>query len=708
VTAFQAQFKDSLNFVLRPVTILRAYRIDNLRPDLIAGATVAVILLPQAMAYALIADLPPQMGIYTAIIGAIVGALWGSSYQLQTGPTNATSLLVLSILLPVVAVDTPQYLVAAGMLAILAGILRIILGIARLGLLVNFVSDSVITGFTAGAGVLIFFNQLRNLLRLDVPSTPSLFETNRNLVYNIKDLNWISLIIGIGVIGIILLLRWINPKIPGPLIAIVLAAVSVAILGLDQLGVVVIGELPRGLPPLTRLPSMNLEFISKLLTGAMAIAAIGLVEAMSISRSIASQTGQRLDSNQEFIGQGLANIASGVISGYPCSGSFTRSAINYKTGGKTAISNVFSGIIVLIALLSFGSLAGYIPLAALAGVLILVAFGLVDVKGMVTIWRGAVGDRAIMVITLVATLTLPLQYAVLAGILMSLAYYLLRTSTPRVRNVVPDDKFKFLVEQSHKPECPQLAVIDVLGDLYFGAVNHVEDFVLRHHENNPSQRFLLLRILGVENIDISGVHALERIFETYRERNGDVFFSRIRVPVSEFLDTSGFIGLLGDDHFFARDEDVIGHIFYQVLDPAICIYECPHRVFLECQNLPKRLDLIGENFHTEEICADVERIKPRELWNAIHSDNPPLVIDVREPREFRQGHIPGARLIPLPDIFAETTMVPDGCTVVFTCRSGRRSTRVVCRLLEDGYEDIKILEGGILAWEAENILEAID
>jgi SulP family sulfate permease len=708
VTTIQTQLKTSINFFLRPAQIFRNYHLENLRPDLIAGVTVAVILLPQAMAYAMMAELPPQMGIYTAIIGAVIGALWGSSNQLQTGPTNAASLLVLSILLPLVLPGTPAYLVAAGMLAFLVGVIRTGMGIARLGLLINFVSDSVIIGFTAGAGVLIFFNQLRNLMRLSVPSTPLLADTMHNLATHINKVHWISLALGVGVIFIILLLRRINPRIPGSLIGIILAAAVVSFFNLDQKGVLVIGELPRGLPPVTLLPVLDLDLVAKLSTGALAIAAIGLIEAMSIARSIAGQTGQRLDSNQEFIGQGLASMVSGFTSGYTCSGSFTRSAVNFQTGGKTPVSNVFSGLFVLFALFAFGSVAAYIPLTALAGVLIVVSLNLVNIKEMVIIWRGAIGDRMIMVVTLLATLTLPLTFAVLAGILMSLAAYLLRTSTPRVRNVVPDSDYKFLVERPGMPECPQLSVIEVLGDLYFGAVNHIEDFILSHQEANPSQRFLLLRILGVEQFDISGVHALERIVKTYRERNGDVYFSRIRIPTMEVMQTTGFVKFLGEDHFFTRDDDVIGHLFYRALDPAVCIYECPYRVFLECQNLPKRLDLIGDHIHLDKLCENIDKIKPRQLWKAMHSDDPPLIIDVREPREYHQGHIQGAQLVPLPDLLTEPGQVPDKRNVVFTCRSGRRSTRILCRLREEGYDNLMILEGGILAWEAENLLEAID
>ena len=698
----------SIKFFLRPLWIIKEYQKGDLRQDLTAGLTVAVIMLPQAVAFALIAGLPAQMGLYAAIVASIIGGLWGSSNQLQTGPANAVSLMVLSILLPLASPGDADYWVLAGMLAVIVGLFQIGMGLFRLGLLVNFVSDSVIIGFTAGAGVLIFFNQLGNLFRLSIPSTPMLFETLRNIVFSLDDMHWISLIIGGGVIILILILQWIDRRIPAALVAIVLSGALVALFELDDYGVVVIGQLPQGLPPFASLPLFDAGVYSNLATGALAIAAIGIVQSMSIARSFAGQTGQRLDNNQEFMGQGLANFASGIFSGYPVVGSFSRSAVNYQAGARSGISNVIAGLILLAILLLFGSFAGYIPMTALAGVLILVAIGLINKDEIIRIWRGAGADRIIMTITLVATLTIPLEYAVLLGIVLSLGYYLLRTSMPRVRIVLPDRDYQFMVHRGNKPECPQLSVIEVLGDLYFGAVNHVEDFILAHQTKNPGQRFLLLRVLGVEHFDISGVHALERIVKVYRAKGGDVFISRIRDPVLEVMRATGFYSYLGEDHFLGREMNAIGHIFYNLLDPAVCIYECPFRVFEECQNLPKRLDLIGESPQFGAYPCEINTISPVELWRKLEEDSELCIIDVREPTEFQRGHIQGAELIPLPDILAEPSLIPKNKLVVLNCRSGRRSTRVAYELVQKGYNNLEVLEGGILAWEAAMLLEAYD
>jgi len=706
---FPKQVRTTWGFFLRPLVILKDYKKENIKPDLIAGLTLAVILIPQAIAFAYIAELPPQFGLYSAVIGSIVGALWGSSSQLQTGPSNTTSLLVLTILLGVSVPDTPSYLVAAGLLAVLVGFFRLIMGLARLGILVNFVSDSVIVGFTAGAGMLIFFNQLENLFRLeDLPSTPMLTETLRYLGLNLHNTHLPSLILGIFTVALILGLQRFKPKFPAPLFSIFITSLLVVFFHLEYLDIRIVGSLPKGLPPFTRLPITDLKTISSLITGALAVATIGLVEAMSIARSIASQTGQRLDSDQEFIGQGLANIACGFFSGYTCSGSFTRSAINFQAGAKTAMSNVFCGVLVLFIILVFGSFAGYIPLPTLAGVIVIVALRLIDLKEMKRIWFSKRGDRVIMIATFLSTLFLPLTFAVLTGILISLAYYLLKTSTPRVRTVIPDDSFSILVPHQNEPQCPQLGIIEIMGDLYFGAVRHVEDCILENQKQNPTQRFLLLRMFGVEQIDISGVHILEGITRKYREQGGDIFISRFQAPVIDTMQDSGFIKTLGEDHFLGRDQDAIGYLFYHIIDPAICVYECPYRVFYECQNLPKRLDLIGEIPRTGIRESLVKYIEPKSVWEKIHQEPKPTIIDVREPREFRQGHIPGAFSIPLPDLLANHDLMPIKGEVIFVCQGGRRSSRAAYMLRDKGKDRIFVLRGGMVSWEAENLLEAID
>jgi SulP family sulfate permease len=326
-----ANLKYIPTYFARPVRFLRNYDRSQLRPDLMAGLTVAVVLLPQVIAFALIAGLPPEMGLYTAIIGAFIGALWGSCYQLQTGPVNTISLLVLSVLLPIATPGSPRFIVAAGLLALMVGVFQLIMGLARMGVLVNFVSYSVVVGFSSGAGLLIIINELRHLLGLEF-SSGNVLETGQNVIIHLFSTHWPTALLGFSIIILLLLIRKFNPKLPGALISMVVASAAVFLFDLRSIGVNVIGELPAHLPPIADLPLFDLTFIAQLSTGALAVGSIGLVQTTAIARSIASQTGQRLDSNQEFVGQGLANIASGLFSGFNCAASFSASAVNFKAG----------------------------------------------------------------------------------------------------------------------------------------------------------------------------------------------------------------------------------------------------------------------------------------------------------------------------------------------------------------------------------------
>lgn len=692
--------------LLRPIEILRSYRHENLVPDLLAGLTVGVVLLPQGLAFSLLAGLPPVMGLYAAIVASITAALWGSSNHLQTGPTNTAAALTLSVLLPIAAPGSPDFIAAAGLIALMAGIFRLVMGLARLGLLVNFVSDSVVVGFTAGAGVLIMVSQLTTMLRVQAVQSPNLPGVLSGVVPQIPTAHLPTLMLSLTTIVLLIILRQINNRLPMSLVAIVSMTAIVWGFNLKETGIRVLGEVPSGLPPLAALPIFDLTLIGRLSTGALAIAAIGLVEATAIARALSSNSGQRLDSNQEFVGQGMANIAAAIFSGYPCSASFNRSALSYRTGARSSLASAFAGLFVLISSFILAPAVAQLPRAVISAELVLAAYSMIDRRRILRIWKGNRTDAAIMLTTLVATLLLPLQFAVLIGIMMSLGAYILQTSTPQVIAVLPDDNFRHWGPQPHKPQCPQLGILDVLGDLYFGAVSHVEESIHRHMTLYPEQRFLLLRMHSVQRIDISGINALENLLRTYRNRGGDVYMTRVREPVMHLMQTSGFYRMLGAEHFVSEDI-AIDLLFHKVIDPAVCIYECQVRAFRECQNLPKRdahLDIPLQQVPLRPF----PEIAPRILWDRIRSPGAPLLIDVREPREYKQGHIPNAKLLPLASLLTEKPQLPHDSEIVLICRSGRRSLRAAAELQAHGYESLFILQGGMLGWEKNALLEAVD
>lgn len=698
---------ETLGFFAQPARIFRGYRREYLQFDLMAGLSVAAIMLPQAIVYSFIAGMPPVTGLYTAIIGSIVAALWGSSLHAQSGPTNTHALMTMAVTMTVATVGTPEFIAAAGLLTVMVGIFKLLVGVTRLGVLANFVSDAVIVGFTSGAGILIAINQLPHLLGISVSQGSDFVGTLQQVALNLNETNIPSAALGAFAILTILILTRINKKLPGVLIAVVLAALLVAVFHLDEMGADIIGALPRGLPPLAHLPFNDWQLIGKLSAGALAAGSIGLVQTTSITRALSSVTRQRVDSNQEFVGQGLANIASGLFSGFLITTSFNRSALNLQSGARTQIAAVSSGLFVLVGMLLLAPYAAFIPNAALAGVLVVIAYRMIDQAEIKRLLRGGRGDAVIMAITLFATLLIPLEYAVLLGIVLSLLRYILRTSTPLVLPLVPDEHYKHLIYQPDKLPCPQLAVIEIRGDLYFGAVSHVEETILELKRLNPEQRYLLLRMQNVQVIDISGIHMLESLLHAYREAGGDLFLVKVRGPVYQRMKDLGFIEHLGEDHLLEEDE-AISHIFYHVLDPAICIYECDVRVFAECQNLPRPIEHLQITTIDPNAAISFSEIAIQELYKKLRAPDPPLVVDVREPREFRRSHIPQARNIPLSKLLTESPDLPRDQPIVLVGRTIRRARRAAFELQRQGFQNIVLMTGGMKAWEDADLLTAVD
>jgi SulP family sulfate permease len=594
------------------------------------------------------------------------------------------------------------------MLALLVGIFQLVLGLARLGVLVNFVSHSVIVGFATGAAVLIAIRQIKPLLGLEYESH-SVLEILTGALTHLYEINPATAAIGIGTVVFLVVMRRINPKIPAALLVMILASIIVYAFDLVSRDVDVIGLLPSGFPPVSA-PVLDWDLISSLAAGVIAVGAIGLVESTAISKSISAQTRQRLDSNQEFVGQGMANVMVGLFSGYPVAGSFSRSAVNFRAGARSPIAVIFSAIFVLLAMQFLGPFAAYLPRSALAGVLMVTAYYMIDQPEIRRILRGGRGDAVIMVVTFLGTLLLHLETAVLIGIALSFARYIMRTSTPRVHAVVPDDGFNHFTYDPDRPECPQLGIIEILGDLYFGAVNYVEDFILDHSADNPNQLYLMLRMHNVNNMDFSGVHMLENVVRYYRERGGDVFMIRVSYRVRQRMVDTGFDEYLGQDHFLDEDS-AISDLFYHVLNPAACIYECPVRVFQECQNLPKRLDLIELDLDSGLSTTDIHWIDAQELWEGLHTRTPdemPFIVDVREPREFRQGHIVEALSLPLTQFKEGDPGLPKDREIVLVCRTSRRSRLAAGALHKLGHDNLTILNGGMTSWESADLLEAVE
>ena len=688
-----------LAYFLKPIHLIRTYKLNYLQPDILAGLTIAFILLPQAIAYASVAELPPERGIYTAVVSGIVAALWGSSIYLQTGPTNPASLLVLSTLMPVAQIGSTEFLVAASLMAFISGVIRLVLGMLKFGSLVYFVADSVIVGFTAGAGMLIVANEFSRLFKLTTEKSSFFFVIIWNNIKALSTIHWQSAAVGFLTIAVILIIKKFRPKWPSAIISLSIATAITYFLKLDQQGVSILGDLPSSLPPFELPPIFDYQWINLLWTGSIAAAAIGLVEAASISRTFAAQSGQRLDTNQEFIGQGLANIFNGLFSGFPSSGSFTRSAITYESGAKTAFASVFASVWVLVSVFLFGQGLHYLPRSAMAGLLIVSAYGMIDKAEIQRTLSGSADDAGILVTTFLATLLLPLQYAVLAGVTISFIRYIQKTSSPGVPSVVPDEDFRHFEFRPNAPECPQLGVLSIQGSLYFGAVHYVEEQIQAHLDAHPNQLYLLMRMHHVNHCDMTGIHMLEAVVKSVRQRGGDVYFMRVHKPVMARMRQTGFDQFMGEDHYLSV-ENAIRFMFHRILDPALCIYSCPARVWQECQELPK---IPNPNFVPlyKVVAPDIQvaNLMPKEVWEKMQ-DQQIMLIDIRELAEWENdGFIANSHNIPLPNFFRQHLTLPPMNQLVFVSRSGRRGRQLVNVLRNQGWQNVYNLKGGLSDWK---------
>ena len=559
-----------------------------------SGLTVAVVAVPQCMAYALIAGLPVKYGLYAAIFPAIVGSLWGSSAQLVTGPTTAISLVVLSTLMKLAQPGSSHYLELAFFLALLVGIIQIAMGIARLGALLNYVSHAVILGFTAGAAVLIGFKQIPNLLGLQLKKSSSFVESLLQIATHIQETNHITLALGLITVVFILAVKKLRPTWPGALSAMVVAGGLVAVFDLDAHGVSVVGAIPRSLPPF-HLPRVSLGAdVANLASGALAISILGLMEAVSIAKSIADQTHQRLNVNMEFVGQGLANVAASLFSGYPGSGSFTRSAVNFRSGGKTPMSGVLSGIAVALVVLLAAPLAAKLPVAALAGVLVVVAYDLVQKEDIKRTIRATRGDGAVLTVTFLSTLFLHLEFAIYVGVLLSIGLHLAETAHPRIHSVVPDLKTGRMLGLARGRICCQMDIVTIEGAVFFGSSTFVLEDLQRRLRNHPHMPNLLIRMHQANILDASGIHSLEILLEEVQSRGGALYFAGVKPKVFQVFKNSGLLREVGESHFRTTTGSAIRQAMRQSFCPAICA-SCEYIVFVECPELKMgNWEVLGE------------------------------------------------------------------------------------------------------------------
>lgn len=557
---------------------------ETLKLDINAGISGAIIVLPQGVAFAAIAGLPPEFGLYSAIVPAIVAALFGSSHHLISGPTTAISLVIFENISQFYAPFSTEYIGAVFSLTLLTGIIQLLFGVIKLGTLVNFVSHSVVVGFTAGAAILIGFSQLGNFTGIKFPSGSKFYEKIPFLVENIQEVSIPASIIALTALSISVLFQRLAPRIPGMLVALIAGSLAAMGFGGAEAGIELVGALPSRLPSF-EMPHMSFSTIQQLGSSALAIAILGLTEAVSIARSVSMQSRQHLDTNQEFVGQGLSNIIGSFFSCYAASGSFTRTGVNYTAGAKTPAAAVFAACFLTIILLLIAPVTAYLPIPAMAGVLMVVAFKLIDFHHIKGIMKTSRQEFGVMLVTLLATLFLHLEFAIYVGVVLSLLLYINKTSHPELASITlqrDDAGISSFVEVTteNARECPQIKIVRLRGEIFFGATHNIIEDLHKEIDESSTHTKLLVILKAVTFIDIAGCEMFSTEREAFREKGCEMYLCSLNPEVRGMLHRAGVLQHFGTDHIFANKRVAIKKLAASV-DTEKCI-TCTARIFDEC------------------------------------------------------------------------------------------------------------------------------
>ncbi|MGD2171459.1 MAG: SulP family inorganic anion transporter [Gammaproteobacteria bacterium] len=562
---------------------------QTLRADAIAGLTGAAIVLPQGVAFAAIAGMPPEYGLYTSMVPAIVAALFGSSWHLVSGPTTAASVIMAASLPALAPPGSDEYVALAITLAFMVGVLQLIMGLVRLGTLVNFISHSVVVGFTAGAACLIAAKQARDFLGIEIPEGTHLWGTLTFLWENWKELHPLATLVAVITLlaGIVAHRRLGGMSMVAAMVAgSVAAALFNIAFGEEASGIHMVGALPQQLPPFST-PIFSLDVFRELSPLAFAMTLFALTEAVSIARAISLKSGQPIAGSQEFIGQGLSNIVGSFFSSYVATGSFNRSGANYDSGARTPLAAAMAGVMLIGLVMVVAPLTAHLPKAAVAGLLFLVAWRLINFRQIRQILKADENEAIILAIVFFGTVFFSIEFAILSGVILSLMIYLRKTSHPRLSPRVPDpnSKTRKFIYGQFLPECPQLKILRLDDSLYFGSVSHVGELLRRYREHYPEQKHLFLLTKGISQVDVAGAELLINEVRERRSIGGDMYIYRLRDSAAKVFNRGGYADEIGEANIFDGKLDALSSIFGR-LDKKICA-TCENRIFLECQTVDK-------------------------------------------------------------------------------------------------------------------------
>lgn len=543
----------------------KSYKQADFLGDLLAGLIVAIMLVPQGMAYALLAGLPPQTGLYASILPLILYGIFGSSRVLAVGPVAIVSLLAAAGIGPLVDAGVGSYVQLALTLALLVGVIQAVMGLVRLGFLVNFMSHPVLAGFTSAAALVIGFSQLKHLLGIDIPRLP-FFELVGYAIQHVTETNLVTFGIGMGGIATLLYFKYgfgnflkergVSESLAlpltksAPLIIVLLGTVLVWSLQLPEIaGIKVVGEVPAGLPPLT-MPTMDPSVWQALLPIALTISFVGFMESIAVAKSLASRRRQKVDANQELVALGIANLGATFTGGYPVTGGFSRSVVNFDAGAKTGVASMITAVLITLTVLFLTPLFTFLPQAILAAIVIVAVIGLIDIKTFKHVWKYNRADAASFIITFGAVLAFDVEMGILVGVGSALLLFIWRTSRPHVAIVgrIGNSEIYRNVERHAVLTWPNVVAVRIDQSLYFANSKFLEDTVLNIVAAQPQVEHFVLIGTAVNFIDASALETLEMLHNQLKNAGVTLHLAAIKGPVMDKLKAIGFIDHIGEEH----------------------------------------------------------------------------------------------------------------------------------------------------------------
>ncbi|QWK19017.1 MAG: SulP family inorganic anion transporter [Hydrogenobacter thermophilus] len=564
------------------------YDRDKFLRDAIAGLTVAAVLVPQSMAYALLAGMPPIYGLYASFLPTILAAMFGSSRFLATGPVAMTALLSASVLYGFAEPGSEKWINLMGVLALMVGFIRLTIGLLKLGFVVELISTSVITGFVSAGALVIALSQTGHLLGFKITQSTLIYQVVVDIFSKIEKVNPYTVGIGILAYAIIWLSKKIHPLVPGALLSVIITSLLNYFYDLERFGVAIVGQVPQGIP-VPSLPSADYSTIASLWGGAMVVAAFGLIEAVAIAKRLAVQSGDRWDANQELIGQGIANIVAGIFKGFPVGGSFSRSALNFQLNAKTPLASFITGSVVGITLVILAPAFYYLPKATLSAIVLSAVISLIKPYEIVKLYKVNKMDGLVAGATFVSVFFMELWVALTLGTLIALGSFVYKTMYPRLVVLTRNPQSHTFVnaEREKLPECPQILYIRPNMPIYFANAEYVYEYVLekvRERKERGSLKFLLFDMEAVQYMDATGAYTLMRLFDELRRQKVEPAMANIACDVYPILERIGFERHIDTDLIFDSKGHSIVELFKR-LDHEYCAKKCPYAVFKECYSV---------------------------------------------------------------------------------------------------------------------------